>query len=72
MLVWYDIVHDKYIDKSTATSKVKAWCTPIADLDGFIYLFGGRIQSDDGNVVLDSVYSYLAVRDQEEIDESDI
>lgn len=72
MLVWYDIVHDKYIDKSTATSNVKAWCTPIADLDGFIYLFGGRIQSDDGNVVVDSVYSYLAVRDQEEIDESDI
>ena len=72
MLVWYDIVHDKYIDKSTETSKIKAWCTPIADLDGFIYLFGGRIQSDDGNIVVDSVYSYLAVRNQEEIDESDV
>ena len=68
MLIWYDIDNNIYIDKSTATSNVKAWCTPVMDKYNHIYLIGGAVKDSEGNrTVLSDVDCYLPDRDKEEI-----
>lgn len=71
MLIWYDIDNNIYIDKSTATSNVKAWCTPVMDKYNHIYLIGGAVKDSEGNrTVLSDVDCYLPDRDLEEINNS--
>ena len=68
MLIWYDIDNNVYIDKSTPTSNVKAWCTPVMDKYNHIYLIGGAVKDSEGNrTVLSDVDCYLPDRDKEEI-----